>query len=196
MPLPIIANCARVTFNLQSSSGAASHNVIHVMKDAGVTYTELGDRLASLLDDAAEADLWRPLPSDYGLTSVDITPLDGTTATRTIERGASAWPDGQGGIAVLPQVCALIKEQTAVRGRRNRGRIYIGPITETSQADGNMVSTTQDALTDAWVAFSNDLVGQSLAIGVASYVGRTVHQVTEIACERSVATQRRRLHRV
>jgi len=55
MPLPVIADCARVTLNWESSSlGPPTHNVIHIMKDPARSYTYLGDNFAARL---AEVDV-------------------------------------------------------------------------------------------------------------------------------------------
>lgn len=105
---------------------------------------------------------------------------------------------GEGGTAVAAQVAALIKKETGVAGRKHRGRMYQPGLGQSDFAQSGVLSSTvQSQLTGAWVGVANDLAGGDLAPIGAMYVLHTdpeddPTQVSQIACESSAATQRRR----
>src|SRR6185503_9051010 len=138
--------------------GPPTHNVIHIMKDPARSYTYLGDNFAARLAEVDVNGLASAIGTEYRLDSVDITPLDGTSVTRHIARGSSSWPVGESGAEIIPQACALVKLETAVRGRSYRGRIYIGAVGETAQYVFFLDDTPRDNMTAAWVDLANFLV--------------------------------------
>jgi hypothetical protein len=114
------------------------------------------------------------------------------------------WSGSAGG-TVSPAVAGLVKLQTLVRGRSNRGRIFLpfqdGAIVTFGLLDATDVGT----MTTAWAAFENALVAMTPTaweLGVAAYdrkhsgVGAHFTGISGVTMERAVASQRRRQTRV
>ena len=199
MPLPVIADVARVALlGDRNAAGTNTVNVIHVERaDSGTSWEDVATNVRQKLAAGDMVEMWGANTSGWTLQAFHLTPLDGATNTIEVLRGANDWPVGQTGGGTIPQACALVKLTTAQRGRRGRGRLYLGPIGESGQADGVLNGTIQGQVSAAWDAFANALIGDtnSAAVGVASYKYRDWHQATTIACESMTATQRRRQKR-
>ena len=122
MPLPVIADIFRVALKWQATSGlSAPVNVMHFRAPASTS-----------------ADVWTALDAhttsamfgetgDYCVVNeVDITPLDGSSLTSLNPTGgASNWAGPASAVDPVPQVAALLKITTNVRGRSYRGRLYL-----------------------------------------------------------------------
>jgi hypothetical protein len=187
-PLPTIADTFRCVLNWRNALGSHAANVIHIKAPGSDGGDVFGELAAELTD-----DLFGAISSDYHLTSIDVTELDGSSAT------VSGPPDtdvnGRATGQTLYQVAAIVKLQTARRGRSYRGRIYLGPMGEAQAESGVFVETTRVADQASWVAFSNQLVTDGMALVVASYLHETSEQVLAITVESPLATQRRRQSR-
>lgn len=182
-PLPTIANTFRVTFNWGSAHGVTPRNVIHV-RAALLDEQGVADALAASFND----DMWILVQQDYAFSSIDVLKLDGTSATQTIAIAA------QGSLTSgdsIPEGSGIVSLRTAQRGARGRGRVYLGPIAESKQAQGVVVSP--NTTSTAWETFRDDLEGEGAALVVASYVHADANDVTNIICDPIIGTQRRRL---
>lgn len=191
-PLPEIADVYRVALNWQHSDyGWTATNVMHFRKSGG----DASD-VYDTLDSNVTAAMWEVAPEHAHIHSVDVTPLDGTGATYTGLTGdASKWSGPIASGLSTPQVCALVKLNTAKRGRSFRGRVYIPWASEQNVTAGQVDSANVTAAQAAWTAFIADMDGDSCQLVVASYVLASAEDVLTALYERDVATQRRRNQR-
>jgi hypothetical protein len=189
-PLPVIGNCVRVDFLWNSLNGVRPMNTIHVITD-GDNMEELAGLIGAAAD-VAGARLFAPLDDNRVCTSVRMTPLDGVSAGQVENLGTTITGDEAG--AEIPNVASVVSLRTAQRGSRGRGRIYMGPVTETA-ADGGFIATgIASSIRTAWNDFSEALADSSpiISLGVASYTHEEVNGVTSISVPTVLATQRRR----
>jgi hypothetical protein len=199
MPLPVIADVARVALHCNnggSGQPGTTVNVIHIKRDPSVAWGDAANVLADNLDTAthpSHALMLAPLSSSYGYQQLYLTPLDGTSNTITRDGTLSNWPVGTHSGDYVPQVAAVVRIRTDTRGRSARGRIYLGPLSESVINGGQMSSVSAGDVTAAWEAFSNDIITAGpLQLGVASYLRRAFYGATNIGCVQHTATQRRR----
>lgn len=187
-PLPTIANVVRIGLPWHATVLPIPYNVFHIATNS-TDLTQIALDVGSAMN-ANQGLMFEPMSNSYTLTTVDVTPLDGHTATQnhplghTIQGGS----DGQ----YVPAVCACVSFKTLQRGPRGRGRIYIGPIAE--NAVNNGIITGFGDVTAGWNAFNEDLADTDSAASlvVASYVHAQAGAVTAIGCDQPAATQRRR----
>jgi len=189
MALPIISSVYRCTLNWVPSSGRPSHNIIH-FSNAGNEAAVAADIDTALGTLAADSHLGWPLPSAWKLTTVDVLALDGTSTTQTF----TLTNDQQGGAggSAMYQVSGLVGLQTAVRGSRGRGRVYLGPAAEDAQANGILDATGKGVCQTAWTQFLSASTTAGNLMVVASYEHATAELVTTATVRNYMATQRRR----
>ena len=187
MPLPVITDVMRVVWNYtHAASSTTFHNVMH-HRPAG------GD--ASDLADAIEANITKECYDTTGnsfqVTSVDVTPLDGTSATvhRIVAPGVSSSAD------MIPQGCVVVSLGTAKRGRSFRGRVYIPATQEGAQTNGIINSGNLDNVQDAWDAYRIAMATDLVPLVVASYELASAEDVTTTTARETLYTQRRRAGR-
>ena len=187
MPLPVIANTARCTLHWvgDSANPPLAINVIHLEASAR-TEEEMADSIQSALD-AEQVNALACLSSAYVLAQVDVIKLDGSSGTQSF--GYSG-PAGQAGGDYIPQGCMVVSLKTAGRGPQARGRIYIGPVAESRQANGQLTSGADP--TAGWSNVLDALSSDSNPLVVASYVHSTKREVTSLTIHNALRTQRRR----
>jgi len=189
MPLPTIADTFRVAFEwtLQGGSRTAT-NVMHYLAP-----NKTESEVFNALQDNVTDDMWNTLPDIAQCLEVVVTKLDGTPDGRVFPTNLAtgAWA-GSGGAQFIPQGCTLVKLATGATGRSGRGRIYLPWITEASQFSGLVDDLKRTAAQAAWIAFSNAMIADGIALAVASYKNDTAAQVLALTVESSIATQRRR----
>lgn len=201
-PLPVIANTFRTSFEwIEGDTGQTAANVMH-FRLAG----NAGDLIAALIAET-ESNQWAPCVPGAFVNNLLVTPLDGTSAT--VDSGVIGapstppWAGGSGG-EFVPAASAIVKLSTGVRGRDNRGRVYLPFISEAAMADGQVSAGTLAAMVTAWSDFLIDLAAHtpSVEMVVASYdrahAGAGAHATAVItaAPERVLGTQRRRQSRL
>lgn len=201
IPLPIIPDTYRCALNYVGS-GTIATNVIHIRRTTtGSTATDA----FNAIDGSWTLNQLLPLDNLCILQSCDITPLDGVSSTSHFSFSSAAkYTGGTSGDALIAP-SAIIKLQTGVRGRANRGRVYLPFISEGCTA-GGLITTSGVATntTNAWANFVSSLTARTPAweLGVASYdrahSGASAHftQVLTVSCEAVLATQRRRQNRL
>jgi hypothetical protein len=191
--LPIIADVSRVAFHYKAPGVAGPYaiNVMHFRQDAVDQ-----DGLAGAIIANWQADQLSSLSASAELDSFEITPLDGTSATRNyLTDGADHW-SGNAGSEWVPQVAVIIKMETALRGRSYRGRIYL-PFTGESKIDGGTLDGTfVTAMSAGWNDFNAAMLTDSVVPVVASYKHATAEGIVGFICESQTATQRRRMSRL
>jgi hypothetical protein len=132
--------------------------------------------LASALDESWENGQFGVVTNTISVIRYDILKLDGTSSTQsfTPDPQNSEGLDGQasGEPALSWAVCVAFR--TNLRGPRNRGRIYLGPLSESEVEGSEFTGVDSDVIAAQWSTFNDNLVGTADAWlhGVASYVGQ------------------------
>jgi hypothetical protein len=191
--LPVIADVYRLAWLWRHvNSGATAVNVMH-WKKAGSTpallYASMNAHMASQMNatTTANAEIYQ----------VDITPLDGTSSTSSFLTGGTERWHGQGVTAdMIPQGAAIVKLQTGLRGRSNRGRLFLPFVAESEQVSGTLDPAHPPVMATEWARFLTDMAADGFELGVASYKLATWHVVTQLTIETKMATQRRRMDRL
>lgn len=192
-PLPVIANTYRTVLDWGSVGGTNPRNVMHFRDTLG---TQTASDLFHVADDGATSDMWGYLTDSSVCGLLHITPLDGVTGTSEFATTAPGWTGPQTG-QYMPQVAQVIKLVTGLRGRSNRGRVFLGPVAESVAANGILIAGDELAAQHAaWVSFETTLHAAGWEIVVASYKLGTAQSVTAISNEQILATQRRRQSRL
>lgn len=189
-PLPVISNVARVALHWgQYGIAREAVNVMHFRCAPGDI-----DALYSAIDTEVTKEMWNPLTVNGSqVTHVVITPLDGVTASKDYTTGAPAkWSGAQAGQELIPQVAALVKLQTAKRGRSYRGRVFLPGVDELHSERGQIDVSLISAWQSAWTTFLGAMAGYPHKLVVASYKHATAEDVTNVAVEQYCGTQRRR----
>jgi hypothetical protein len=193
IPLPVIANTWRVAVGWHETiTGQHAVNVMH-FKDTlgGGTATGLQTTLNGHWTAAMVASQANLALAD----TLSIIALDGTASTVILPG-----PSVVGGTAGdwIPQVSELVSLKTGVRGRANRGRIYLPFVAEGAVGNGVLMPATVAPLNTAWEAFRVAMQTAHWSLVVASYdrahSGAGAHEniVTTCLVETQTATQRRR----
>lgn len=125
---------------------------------------------------------------------------DGTDPLTYVYQGTD---NGNGGSAYLPQNCALlVKKQTALGGRRGRGRMYIPYLLTENYVDpvGNIDPTYVGGLQDIADDFYDGLVSADLQPVLLHDPGGFGVEppptpILQLSVDNKIATQRRRLRR-
>lgn len=190
-PLPVITNVFRTTLNWQVSGGPAAHTVMHFFQATGGAVA-----VKNSLEANVTAGMWSPLLSTCTCTSLNILPLDGSSATIVYSTsGGSKWSGSNAGdIAIAPSV--LIKWNSATRGPRARGRSYLPYPTENSVANGTLSGTLVTSMQTAWNTFLTAMTSGNTLPVVASYVHAQSYPVIAFTVESLLGTQRRRQQRL
>lgn len=189
--LPTITDVYRVAFNWTTAGAPPAVNVMH-FRTTG-TVAQLGTALDTILNTAGmDQNCFWPVAPAYSVHTLDILPLDGSSATST-KTLASDFLGGTSG-SPMPQVAGVVTLQTGLRGPQNRGRIFLGPAGEDAQAAGVLTPAGRTAMIGGWAAFLAALAAASpqIELGVASYAHSTFHEVSSIRVNSYMGTQRRR----
>jgi hypothetical protein len=187
MPALVIPNTFLVTLLWNRVDGVMPRNVLGI----GSSGSEV--QVANTVSGALTNAMFNGMTSDYVCPFVSVLPLDGTTAsiqnTTAIGCHGAASPGDQ-----VPSTAVVVSLKTANRGPRNRGRVYLGPITEGSQSNGMLGSTEQAAAQTAWNTFLTTIAAASPScqLVVVSRKHSTAQTVTQAIVERTLGTQRRR----
>ena len=187
-PYPVIPNVWRVAVELASTTGPTVSNILNVFSMAGDA-TELGDIWEA---ECPSVNPWSYVANVYSNASLSITALDG--AASAVAHSFTQGPGTQAG-QLIPEAACCIGLQTGVRGPQARGRIYLGPLTETSADGVNVASGTLNglvtAMEDMIAAFTG--AGTPILLGVASYKHAVWRPLTSFRVDSFMCTQVRRL---
>jgi hypothetical protein len=192
-PLPVIANVYRVAFPF-SGGAAAPTTVINVRSTAATNEAEVGAAI-----DAARAHgsftPWYPVSSAYSCPAMHITKLDGTSATVVVPLSAPI-SGAVGGEEIL-EGAVVVSIRTAQRGARGRGRVFLGPITESVQNGGVVQATPVTNTLAEWNSFFTHLASDDPVCdpGVASYVHADFHVAQSVSVDPKIGIMKRRLLR-
>jgi hypothetical protein len=197
MPLPVIADTLRVSLEGVMPNGHLWANVLHYRKSGALSYAgaiavldPLMVRLVSF--NFAAASSWASnAPTTWSVQRVRYTPLDGVSATTVI---GHVIPGTNGNEPLPANIALVVTKYTALRGRANRGRVYMSGHTE----DGNLPPGVVNPVTLGrhqanWNGHLADLVGSGVSLVVASYLPPAVaNDVTTVVINARWDTQRRR----
>lgn len=196
MTIPV--GFAQINFRLGSNQGGAWEAEV----TTGVDISGNAGTLASMLDQACDIFELRIVPQ---LTS-DVQFRGGLMKWGPDETGPSGEDvrlavGGVGTPGLPPNVAWLIRKQTALGGRRGRGRWYIPGVPEAAaDSNGALASASATAMNVAVGNFLTDMVAGALE-PVVLHDGPAVSgspepaptPITGLVCATHVATQRRRL---
>lgn len=191
MPLPIIANTFRVAFNWTSATtGQHAINVMHFR-----TSVLNAGTLLTLIDASVAATMWNATTGLWAVTRLDCTPLDGSSSTQQAATTGAKWTGNGGALDFVPALAQVVSLRTGLRGRSNRGRVYLPAVTEALQTAGtlNFSLATQQT---AWNTFATAMSVGTAPLVIASYLHATAANVTSQTPEAVCATQRRRQSRL
>lgn len=115
----------------------------------------------------------------------------------TVEAGTAVANTGTH--STPPNNCAyLIRKQTALGGRRNRGRMFVPPYRwpETDVTPNGVLGTSQVTTMQAeWTSFMTQLATQDLSPVIWHEDGSAGTQITGLVVQPRMATQRTRMRR-
>jgi hypothetical protein len=192
-PLPVIPRVLRVALEWSGDAGQRGANVIHIESAVAGSAAQV----MAALDAHVTSGMWGPVCDAASITVVNITPLDGVSATQSFTPATPAhWTGGTGG-GCFPAEAAIVKLTTGLRGRSHRGRIFLPFIAEAAQDDG--VITGMDVVQTAWDTFNTDMLADIVLnafMVVASYKLGTASPVASFLGEVLAGTQRRRMERI
>lgn len=200
IPLPVIANTFRMVLKY-NCSGQTAVNVFHIQ--ANTSGQHATDALAAVVGAWPASNMLCHTVTACTIGEIDCTPLDGVSATQSQTVSGSKWTGVQTGDAIIA-VATMLKLQTAKRGPKYRGRVFLPFTSETAQTNGFLDPTLTTNLTNAWVGFQTALVAFSpeWSLGVASYdrknsgAGAEFTGIVALSAERALGTQRRRQTRI
>jgi hypothetical protein len=185
MPLPVIADVYRVTFNW--SDTASDEDVVSVQHFRG---SGTAEELATALDGTYQTHMLEGFPDSLHVDSVDILALDGVSATQTFP--LTEWDGESGSGETLPGFNILIEGQTGLRGSANRGRWFLpGPL-ESVITDGLLDPANQAEIQTAWDDFRTAMALADFEWGVASYTTPSFNPYISVSVPRMLGVIRRR----
>jgi hypothetical protein len=173
MPLPVITDTIRCSVEGLLANGESWANILHARKSGVLTFAGAITVLEAHLpqfwtNHVAGSPAWGYYAgTGASVQRVRYTPLDGSTPTTVvshIQAGANATDP-------LPAQDALaLTLYTATRGRRYRGRFFMGGFTEgENDATGHALASMVTDLTAQFQAVITGLVGTGVSLVVASY---------------------------
>jgi hypothetical protein len=139
--------------------------------------------------------MWTAVSNSASVNQVSVTPLDGSSATLVSAVSGTIWAGGQGG-DFIPQAATLVSLRSALRGARNRGRLFLPFLAESAQSNGTVFSTVLGLMQTAWSSFVTSLASSSTDLVIASYAFPGAQNATSALVEPLIATQRRRMSRL
>lgn len=187
-PLPEIEGVTRAAFKW---GPVVAVNVLHFHQD-----TANPNDLFIKLDAHLDPRMWNCVSTSQRIVELDLTVLDGSTATVSfIPPNTTKWKGSAGG-ENIPALAAVVKKTTAIRGRTGRGRTYVGPATESENDGGRLLSTTATNLAAGWTAFQSAMIADDIREVVASYKDGTAFTVLNYTVRNAYGTMRMRQSRL
>lgn len=189
MPLPVIADTYRVALNWTGPSGTHAVNVIHLLK-SGTTAASI----ASTMDANVTTNMWNNVSASAQVTSLQVTPLDGSSATYVLNTTGAKWTGPNVGTDFAPAVANVISLRSNFRGRSKRGRVYMPYQAEAGMSNGVNGNTALSQT--AWNNWLAAMIAAGAQPVIASYKLASQVPITAIIVESVLGTQRRRQSRL
>jgi len=190
MPLPIITNIYRVALIWTGPSGQHAVNVMHFSRASSSA-----SAVASAIDASVTSAMWTDIQNGWSVNQLQVTPLDGSSATFLLAVTGAKWTGTTAGDFV-PGASAIVSLRTGLRGRSHRGRIFRPGIAEASMSNGQLTTGSVATTQTAWNTFLTTVTTAGATPVVASYLHQTADSVTSYLCELVLGTQRRRQSRL
>ena len=191
MPLPVISNVYRVAMIWQDTGGLRAQTVMHFRRSSSTAQA-----VATAFDANVTANMWISLKSSTKVTELHVTPLDGSSATLIMPVTGAKWAGVGTSGDIIPAAAVVVSFRTALRGKSNRGRIYLPFVAEAALSSGTLVSTDVTAGQTAWTNFIAAMNTATTPPVVASYKNSTWVDVVTAIYESVAGTQRRRQSRL
>lgn len=189
MALP--SGFARITLNFHGAAvptGAA--NVLCVANPGDLSPAEVAEQF----NDAADGNLWTSMSNTVSVPTL-IVKL-GPDSTGAQGEFASTLAGGATGASGAAAPAALITKSTAAGGRKNKGRIFLPAIPESSiDQGGSLGPSIITAMQDDADALLANLESNLIPLCVEHGDGSTPEGVIALTVQALVATQRRRQRR-
>jgi len=203
--LPTIADTFRCALKWSHTNGQTAVNVMHIHAP-----TKTPADVASGLDANVTAAMWGFVNVGASVNELQVTKLDGSSATYLLAVSGAKWTGGTTSGDFTPALAMCVSARTGLRGRRNRGRLYLPYISESVASNGS-ASSAVTSCQSAWDTFLSTMTAAGLTPCIASYgfsqyrKGTTVitntwtptqNAITKYTVESILATQRRRQGRL
>ena len=203
--LPVIDDVYRVLFHWAATGGQTAANVMHFKAP-----TLSASAVASQIDASVTQNMWSNVLSTATVGYIQVTKLDGSSATYQLATSGTKWQGAAGGTDFVPNVSTVVSLRTGQRGQRHRGRVFLPFQSETNIANGVRTDSLSGGQTD-WNTFLNAMATGLAPLHVASY-GHSEYVknhtivtnswtpdstvVLTATVEQTLATQRRRQSRL
>lgn len=191
MALPVIENVYRVTWNFTTYQGITPRIINHYFVATGSEAD-----LVTALDSNKVNGMFAPMNTGFTPASIDVLPLNGTSPTSNHTLDLTSWEPCEGTGEPVPEACYILTLHTGQRGPRGRGRMFIGPASESNIDSGLVTGEAPEDLQGAWVDFMEAITGDGVELVVASYVNEDFNTVLGTLVQPYVGMQRRRLLQV
>ena len=193
MPFTPITDGVKVeVIGFDASKATNTANVLHVFGAAGISVPALTD-IANAVLNRLSFFLTAGLigGSNFSYTEVVCTDINTVGGNQVVVPAVGL---GGGGTGSPGGICSLVKLTTNTRSRRGRGRIFWGPIPDTSFTNDILSSGYISTMNTQMADLQTDLAALAAPTGlaVASRKDGLARLVTGFSCEPTVAYQRRR----
>lgn len=190
MPLPVIADTYRVALNWVHTNGQHAVNVMHFYRTSSTAVA-----VATALDANVASGMWLGVSSGAHVSSIEVTALDGASATYVLGTSGAKWTGSATGDVLVP-FSVVVKLSTGNRGRSNRGRVFL-PLVGASNITAGVWTTAGLATSQtAWNTFLTAMTTATTFPVVASYKLASQRFVTSFLVEATLGVQRRRQERL
>lgn len=160
--------------------------------------TGFGPTAEEVAEDAATAWGTADMAALYvdALTMSKVTVKMGPNATGEFHERSVDFPGTGTGAAVPPNTAALIRKNTALGGRKGRGRLYFPGIPEASvDSGGELLEVLRAGFDTRWEDWSTFMIAAGWVPVLLHGDETTPTPLTALSCSVTSATQRRRLRR-
>jgi hypothetical protein len=173
--LPIITEVFRVTLRWGGGTYPDVHNVFHVTSP-----TATPADIATALDGSWHNGQFGIVSNNYSVNTYMILPLDGSATTSEFapDPGNTEGLDGQASGDILFNIAMCLGWLTAQRGPRGRGRLFLGPVSESNVVSSSFNGVDFTALANAWDLWGAAMIAADCTPVVASYAHHDAHPVT------------------
>jgi len=184
-PLPTITGVFRITLEWTLPESAKAANVFHIFATTD-DETEVSTAVQANLD----PDQFYGSSSSAHLTGVDVIALDGTSTTfhQTLDGSFT----GLGGSDYIAQGATIVSFGTGLRGRSNRGRMFLPALAEDRQDGGIVAFGAVSTMQVAWDNWVDNMRAAFMIPVVASYRHHTAPEITTVTIRDRCGTIRHR----
>lgn len=193
MPLPVVQDAIQATLVWDDVDAPRSATTtLHFLDMAGTSTVQ---QLMTAIEARVLANMWVVLPTNAHVTSINFTPLDGTSAGTSIATSGGAKWAGTGSNDCILQGACVISLKSLQRGPRGRNRIFLPWVSEGAQLNGTLTAASVALMQTAWNTFRTNMALDGFPLIAVSGVHSDEHTVTSVVVRPYVRTQRRRVRR-